>query len=98
MMSIFSSFDALSAEVFGQKVTPFWAPTTETKQQQKGVGPLVSDHKTGGVSPPSPSSTGGEKKAGEASPPSSSCQQQQKRQRFALELDGIHCFETIIPY
>ncbi|OIT05108.1 PREDICTED: uncharacterized protein LOC109223886 [Nicotiana attenuata] len=98
MMSIFSSFDALSAEVFGQKVTSFWAPSTETKQQPKGVGPLVSDHKTGGGSPPSTSSTGGLKKDGEASPPSSSCQQQQKRQRFALELDGVHCFETIIPY
>nr|XP_009798506.1 PREDICTED: uncharacterized protein LOC104244730 [Nicotiana sylvestris] len=99
LMSIFSSFDALSAEVFGQKVTSFWATSTETKQQQKGVGPLVSDRKTGGVSPPSTSSTGGLKKGGEASPlPSSSCQQKQKRQRFALELDGVHCFETIIPY
>ncbi|XP_009596658.1 uncharacterized protein LOC107780653 [Nicotiana tabacum] len=98
MMSIFSSFDALSAEVFGQKVTSFGAPSTENKQQQKGVGPLGSDQKTGGVSPPSTSSTGGLKKDGEASPPSSSCKQQLKRQRFALELDGVHCFETIIPY
>ncbi|MCD7461393.1 hypothetical protein HAX54_046038 [Datura stramonium] len=99
MMSIFSSFDALSAELFGQKLSLSNSralSSTETKQQQ-GVGILASDHKNAG-SPPSTYSTGGLKKAGEASPPSSSRQQQQRRQRFALEFDGVHCFETIIPY
>ncbi|TMW92908.1 uncharacterized protein LOC107013844 [Solanum pennellii] len=88
MMSIFSSFDALSAELFGQKLS-FSKPSSE----QQGVGTLVSDQKTAATS-----STGVLKKAGEASPPPSSRQQQQqKRQRFALEFDGVHCFETIIP-
>ncbi|XP_055827044.1 uncharacterized protein LOC129895357 [Solanum dulcamara] len=96
MMSIFSSFDALSAELFGQKLSFSKASSTETKQQQ-GIGTLVSDHKAV-ASPLSTSSTGVLKKAGEATPPSSSRQQQQKRQRFALEFDGVHCFETIVPY
>ncbi|KAH0762187.1 hypothetical protein KY290_018260 [Solanum tuberosum] len=91
MMSIFSSFDALSAELFGQKLSFSKPSSTDTKQQ--GVGTLVSDQKTA-ASPPATSSTGILKKTGEASPP----QQQQKRQRFALEFDGVHCFETIIPY
>ncbi|XP_049394002.1 uncharacterized protein LOC125858295 [Solanum stenotomum] len=93
MMSIFSSFDALSAELFGQKLSFSKPSSTDTKQQ--GVGTLVSDQKTA-ASPPATSSTGILKKAGEASPPPSS--RQQKRQRFALEFDGVHCFETIIPY
>ncbi|MEX6631830.1 hypothetical protein SGI36_21510, partial [Providencia rettgeri] len=62
--------------------------STETKQQQQkeqGVGPIVSDRKNVA----SPTST---------SPPLCSRQQQQERQRFALELDGVHCFETIVPY
>ncbi|KAK4362860.1 hypothetical protein RND71_018101 [Anisodus tanguticus] len=93
MMSIFSSFDVLSAEIFGQKVNRSWTPNSEKKQQ--GVGPLVSNPKIA-ASPPSTSSTGGLKNPGEAAPPSH--QQQQKRPRFAPEFDGIHCFETILPY
>lgn len=97
MMSIFSSFDALSAEFFGQKLSLAKPSTTETKQQEVAVGPFVSDTKTT-AAPPSNPSARVVKKAGEASPPSSSRQQLQKRQRFALELDGVHCFETIVPY
>ncbi|KAJ8554237.1 hypothetical protein K7X08_024915 [Anisodus acutangulus] len=85
MMSIFSSFDALSAEIFGQKMNLL-------KQQQQGVGPIVSESKTVATPP----CAGDLNKAGEASPPPSSSQQ--KRPRFALEFDGVHCFETIIPY
>nr|XP_009596659.1 uncharacterized protein LOC104092706 isoform X2 [Nicotiana tomentosiformis]XP_033511131.1 uncharacterized protein LOC104092706 isoform X2 [Nicotiana tomentosiformis] len=98
MMSIFSSFDALSAEMFGQKVNRSWAPaSTEKKEQEQGLLPLVSDRKNE-ASPPSTSSTGGLKKGEEATARSSSRPQQQKRPRFALELDGVHCFETILPY
>ncbi|KAK4734783.1 hypothetical protein R3W88_009044 [Solanum pinnatisectum] len=97
MMSIFSSFDALSAELFGQKLS-FSKPSSTDTKQQGVVGTLVSDHKAL-ASPPSNSSTTLLKKTGQASPPPSSRQQQQqKRQRFALEFDGVHCFETIIPY
>ncbi|OIT05106.1 PREDICTED: uncharacterized protein LOC109223884 [Nicotiana attenuata] len=97
MMSIFSSFDVLSAEIFGLKVNRSWVPNTEKKQQEQGVSPLASDHKNE-ASPPSIASTGGLKKVGEAAGRSSSRPQQQKRPRFALELDGVHCFETILPY
>ncbi|KAF3634095.1 hypothetical protein P3S67_006902 [Capsicum chacoense] len=99
MMSIFSSFDALSAELFGQKLSLSRPPITDTKQQQ-GVGTVAaSDHKNVASPPTTSSSTGGLiKKNGEVPPPSSSRQQQQKRQRFALEFDGVNCFETIIPY
>ncbi|MCD7461394.1 hypothetical protein HAX54_046039 [Datura stramonium] len=79
MMSIFSSFDALSAEVFGQKLSLSKAPTTHETNQQPGAAPLVTNRQAV-ASPPSTSSTGSLKKAGEASPPSSSRQQQQKRQ------------------
>ncbi|XP_049394001.1 uncharacterized protein LOC125858294 isoform X2 [Solanum stenotomum] len=102
MMSIFSSFDALSAEILGQKVNHSWAPPTSDNKQQQGLAPLVSDRKTA-VSPPSTSSPGELNKAGEAAAPSSSKspsrpQQQRRRPRFAPELDGVHCFETILPY
>ncbi|KAM3247611.1 hypothetical protein P3L10_009378 [Capsicum annuum] len=101
MMSIFSSFDALSAEIFGQKVTRSWPPAT-SDNKQPAVGPTVSDRKAAAVSPPSTSSNGGLNKAGEAAAPSTSKSvsrpQQQRRPRFAPELDGVHCFETIIPY
>lgn len=90
MMSIFSPFDALSAEVCGQKLSFSKALTTHDTTQQ-GVGTLVTNSQAV-ASPPSTSSLN---KAGEAS---SSPQNQQKRQRFALEFDGVHCFETIITY
>ncbi|WMV20824.1 hypothetical protein MTR67_014209 [Solanum verrucosum] len=93
MMSIFSPFDALSAEVCGQKLSFSKALTTHDKTQQ-GVGTLVTNSQAV-ASPPSTSSIAVLNKAGEAS---SSCQNQQKRQRFALEFDGVHCFETIITY
>ncbi|KAM3319701.1 hypothetical protein P3S67_006901 [Capsicum chacoense] len=72
--------------------------THETKQQQV-VAPLVADRQDV-VSPSSTCTSSGDliKKAREASPPSSARQQQHKRQRFAPEFDGVHCFETIIPY
>ncbi|KAF3677149.1 putative pre-mRNA-splicing factor SF2 isoform X1 [Capsicum annuum] len=102
MMSIFSSFDVLSAEIFGQKLTRSWPPATSDNKQQPGMGPTVSDRKTAAVSLPSTSSTGGLNKVGEAAAPSTSKSasrsQQQRRPRFAPELDGVHCFETIIPY
>lgn len=99
-MSIFSSFDALSAELFGQKLNIFKAynHTHETKHQ-KMVAPLVTNHQVVD-SPSSICTSSGDliKKDREASPPSSARQQQHKRQRFALKFDGVHCFETIIPY
>uniref|UniRef100_A0A0V0H5A9 Putative ovule protein n=1 Tax=Solanum chacoense TaxID=4108 RepID=A0A0V0H5A9_SOLCH len=99
MMSIFSSFDALSAEILGQKVNHSCAPPTSDNKQQQRVGPLVSDRKIA-VSPPSISATGKLNKTEEAPPPSSSSKSpsRPRRPKFAPELDGVYCFETIPPY
>ncbi|KAK4734784.1 hypothetical protein R3W88_009045 [Solanum pinnatisectum] len=90
MMSIFSPFDALSAEVCGQKLSFSKALTTHDTTQQ-GVGTLVTNSQAV-ASPPSTSSIAVLNKAGEAS------SSRQNQQRFALEFDGVHCFETIITY
>ncbi|GLT81067.1 hypothetical protein SLA2020_524730 [Shorea laevis] len=88
MMSMFSSFEVLCAEFSGEKVT-FGKNTMESEKVEKV------------------SSTEPMKKAddGKSSPPASSLkkprQQPQplrKMPRFAPELDGVHCFETIVPY
>ncbi|PHU01096.1 hypothetical protein BC332_30883 [Capsicum chinense] len=91
VMSIFSPFDALSAEIFGQKLNIFKAynSTHEPKQQQV-VAPLVTNHQA--VDSPLSTCTSSSdliKKAREASPLSSARQQPQKRQRFALEFDEL---------
>ncbi|KAK4255845.1 hypothetical protein QN277_008788 [Acacia crassicarpa] len=93
MMSIFSSFDALCAEFsYGQRSRlSIDAPNLKPKLEQKPSSP--------GKKPPSPDSS-------KAAPPSSSSTQpdgakQQRRRfspRFAPELDGVHCFESIVPY
>ncbi|KAM3319700.1 hypothetical protein P3S67_006900 [Capsicum chacoense] len=93
MMSIFGPFDALSAEIFGQKVNHSWVPPTSDKKQQEGVGPIISERKMAAASSPSISSTGGLNKAGEVTVPS-----RPQQQRFAPELDGVNCFESIFPY
>lgn len=91
MMSIFSSFDALSAELFGQKLGFSWA---KEQQQPKGFQAVATERKTGASS----AASGGSSKAGEAAPSyAKKPRQEQRRPRFAPELDGIYCFETIIP-
>ncbi|KAL6179932.1 hypothetical protein ACLB2K_046603 [Fragaria x ananassa] len=82
MNSMFSSFDALCAEVLGQTVKasfPF-------SQQQKSSGFFNSLNKKQDSKP----------EAGQVKK-----QDQQKTappqpRRFAVELDGLHCFETIV--
>ena len=111
LMSLFSSFDALCAESFGQKS---WAPgasKSHHQQQEEGSGsgsPLVlsSERKAAGLV--SLDDAGGKNKGKQGNMPSSPEAnksgdrhrplQQKRRPRFAVELDGVHCFETIIPY
>ncbi|KAK8599875.1 hypothetical protein V6N13_060315 [Hibiscus sabdariffa] len=91
MMSMFSSFEVLSSDYFGQNMKSTATPTekskpTEVSSSKGNEKEMVSKNS----SPPSP-------------PPSSSTvaktpQKQRLRPRFAPELDGVHCFETIIPY
>ncbi|CDP21625.1 unnamed protein product [Coffea canephora] len=111
LMSLFSSFDALCAESFGQKS---WAPgaskSHHQQQEEGGSGsPLVvsSERKAAGLV--SLDDAGSKNKGKQGNMPSSPEAnksgdhhhrplQQKRRPRFAVELDGLHCFETIIPY
>nr|GMC68428.1 AF211539_1 Avr9/Cf-9 rapidly elicited protein 65 [Ipomoea batatas] len=60
------------------------------KLQQTG-----SESKT---APPPSAAAGGSNKSGEVPTPQAKRPQQQRRPRFAPEFDGVHCFETVIPY
>ncbi|KAI8032039.1 hypothetical protein LOK49_LG01G01800 [Camellia lanceoleosa] len=86
LMSIFSAFDALSAETFGQKVGFSWAA------KEGKVDDSTVDRK--GVSSPESQMKKDSKVVGN----STTQQMTKRRPRFAPELDGVHCFETIVPY
>ncbi|KAJ4830899.1 hypothetical protein Tsubulata_011132 [Turnera subulata] len=106
MMSMFSSFDALFAESFGQKVKfttttggPDPAPAIEGSSTR---GKLAEESV---IKKSTTSGSEGNNKSSSSSPPAAnlskgSSQQQRRRRtpRFAPELDGVHCFETILPY
>ncbi|VFQ65414.1 unnamed protein product [Cuscuta campestris] len=82
MTSIFSSFDALSAELFVKKLG-----------QSPGCSQaVVADLKTGGVN----NAAVGEVPPPHAMKKTAATEQR-RRPRFAPELDGIYSFETIIP-
>lgn len=90
MMSMFSSFEALCAESsFGQKLS-FSTGTSRGLQNRNKDEPATVERerpKQTGSTPPK-KDVGGRQKE----------DQPKKRPRFAPELDGVHCFETIIPY
>ncbi|RZC73084.1 hypothetical protein C5167_048562 [Papaver somniferum] len=81
MNSIFSSFDAACFEFLQQKIS-FSPSSMETKKNTTAV-----DHKASSTTP--------EKQQVQRK------QEEKKKtttntRRFALELDGLHCFETIV--
>ncbi|CAA2965837.1 Hypothetical predicted protein [Olea europaea subsp. europaea] len=86
MMSIFSSFDALCAESFGQKVALSWAPSSNKEVQNRGVSKKIDEVKKG------------KDVNASSQPPSQAKKSEDHRPRFAPEFDGLHCFESIIPY
>lgn len=102
-MSMFSSFDALSAESFGQKVGLSWTPTSKE-------GKVVDASKGAPPSTLSNEETAKKGKVGNSTEPGADCNStrtcdgrkqkkpQLRRPRFAPELDGVFCFETIVPY
>ncbi|EOY23698.1 hypothetical protein QUC31_008388 [Theobroma cacao] len=81
MMSLFSSFEALWADSYGQKMK--FSGSTEQAKPKK-VSCLEGSKK--------------ETDKNSSSPANIKKPQQLLRPRFAAELDGVHCFETIIPY
>ncbi|CAH2035059.1 unnamed protein product [Thlaspi arvense] len=82
MNSMFSAFDAMCAEIMGKKVTAdaFVYRCSERKAAAPSGG-------GGGSGQTATSSLKKDEKAAIFAT---------KQPRFALELDGIHCFETIV--
>ncbi|KAJ0235551.1 Avr9/Cf-9 rapidly elicited protein [Hirschfeldia incana] len=75
MNSMFSPFDAMSAEIMGKKVTAasyICNPSERNAASSTGqtASSLKKDEKATSLA--------------------------KKQPRYALELDGIHCFETIV--
>ncbi|KAL3630749.1 hypothetical protein CASFOL_023733 [Castilleja foliolosa] len=88
-MSIFSSFDALCAEsFFGQKISHSRGPARSNDTNKQVPAAKIDDQKKGKDVNSCPSQP--EKKPGD--------RRRIRALRFAPELDGVHCFETIIPY
>lgn len=91
IMSMFSSFDALFAESFGQKVGFSW-PTVSTKDVRTSSSLLENKAQ-------SCSNNSADEFIAKKLPKNQEVQQKRSRTtstRFAPELDGVHCFETII--
>ncbi|KAH1107405.1 hypothetical protein J1N35_011173 [Gossypium stocksii] len=82
MNSIFSSFDALWGELLGQAVRSSFASTTN----KNGVR-LFS-----GIVKVTTEEDMKKKQQGNVE------KKQQRAPRFAPELDGLHCFETLVSY
>ncbi|KAK2981950.1 hypothetical protein RJ640_019170 [Escallonia rubra] len=82
MNSMFSSFDAVCAELLGQTGRASVSPS------KKVDGFLQSHQQTQKREQTKVTDEANEKKAG----------RQQRRARYAPELDGLNCFETMITY
>ncbi|XP_054792624.1 uncharacterized protein LOC129298266 [Prosopis cineraria] len=93
LMSIFSSFDALCAEFsYGQRLRlSVDGGNLKPKLEQKPSSSVDSSEKKRTAPDSSkaapPTQPGGDKK-----------QRRRFSPRFAPELDGVHCFESIVPY
>lgn len=92
MMSLFSSFDALFAESLGYKFKLSMFPNRKPDSSSSSFSAVRSVKKDGEDNSKTDSSSNRNGNSSSSSPPS------QRRPRFAPEFDGVHCFETIIPY
>lgn len=100
-MSMFSTFDAFSAESLGHKVNFFWPSVTGLKKEAKVPGSSSPSSGSQGAGAGAgagagTSDVGSNGKDGIKKPEVN--QRPRRQPRFAVELDGVHCFETIIPY
>ena len=94
-IALFTPFDALFAESLGQKIGLSWAPNKPAKETAavdlKGEALLsIQDSNKGKSGNLLPSSSQVNKQSQQVQKP--------RRPRFAPELDGLHFFETIVPY
>ncbi|XP_018489902.1 uncharacterized protein LOC108860537 [Raphanus sativus] len=76
MNSMFSPFDAMSAEIMGKKVT---AASYVCNPSESNAA-----------------SSGGQTVSSSLKKDENATSMAKKQPRYALELDGIHCFETIV--
>lgn len=87
MTSMISAFDALSFEPFCQKLKLSLVPSLREKTAPKEAMVIKKEEKErSNTLPPPPQS------------PQKQRRPEEKRSRFAPELDGLHCFETIVRY
>lgn len=86
--SLFSSFEALYADSIGHKVPLYWAPPPPAQANKKDPTVKIDDDLKKGKD--AISSSQPEKKTGD--------RRRIVAPRFAPEFDGIHCFETIVPW
>ncbi|KMS96298.1 hypothetical protein BVRB_000120 [Beta vulgaris subsp. vulgaris] len=94
MMSIFSSFEAKCAETYGLKFVNFSPPKTTSSSSATSDKSVVDDHRNLNSLP-----VDSVKKDSENSQNKEVKMKLKKNNpRFALELDGVHCFETIVRY
>lgn len=90
---MFSSFEALWAESLGQKVTFSRSPAVSDGNTRDPAAPVAADAVK----------FDGPNKGNEVSSSSQPTKKPENRRRMrgaklAPEFDGLHCFETIIPY
>lgn len=85
MTSMISAFDALSFEPFCQKLKLSLVPSLREKTAPKEAMVIKKEEKERSNTLPPPS-------------PQKQRRPEEKRSRFAPELDGLHCFETIVRY
>ncbi|KAK3042064.1 hypothetical protein RJ639_001766 [Escallonia herrerae] len=96
LTSLFSSFDALSAEKVGtycfsrapavDTAEDKHAAVSDPKGASSAVEAMKKDKQVGSAPPP----------PGAVKKPQNGQGQQRRAPRFAVELDGVHCFETIL--
>jgi hypothetical protein len=87
MNSLFSSFDFLFAEFLGQTVKASFFPSAPKAGRSDSIATATGGFKSQHDGVPNP------KKATENV---NKKQQPKKTPRFAPELDGLNCFETIV--
>lgn len=91
MTSMFSPFEALCAESsFGQKLSLLVGPNGGPHNNGAKDVPAVTEEMCKGTRSVPPRKDVGVRGLKEEQP--------KRSPRFAPELDGVHCFETILPY
>ncbi|GMH19718.1 hypothetical protein Nepgr_021559 [Nepenthes gracilis] len=109
MMSIFSSFDVLAAESFGLRSSLSWpscgstVTNTPAHLERKDLSSIDGlKNRTGGGEIKETSARISTPSKEQDKWPTDRNQQHpakpRRNPRIAIELDGVHCFETIVPY